>query len=105
MVPDAAAGSVVILTAKQQKEKPMPCASHDHSMHMCALKLQGLEDQVRSLSDNPRFECKHCGAKANSLENICAAHLGDTAPNIEGGHGTLGFNEIGKPHAVSKDEV
>jgi hypothetical protein len=77
----------------------MKCDSKDHSKHMCALKAQGLEDCIRSLSDAPRVECGHCGAKANSMKNVCAAHLGDTAPNIEGGHGSVDFDEIGKPHA------
>ena len=79
----------------------MPCDSKDHSKHMCALKLQGLDDCVKSLSDNPQVKCSHCGAKANSLKNICAAHLGAAAPNIEGGHGTVSLDEVGKPHAVS----
>jgi len=70
---------------------------------MCSLKLQGLDDEIKRLSDNPQVECKHCGAKANSLKNICAAHLGDSAPNIEGGHGTVGIEEVGKPHAGTKD--
>jgi hypothetical protein len=55
------------------------------------------------LSDKPVVECKHCGAKANSIKNICAAHLGDTAPNIEGGHGFVSIDEVGKPHAGKKD--
>lgn len=80
----------------------MPCDSKDHSKHMCALKSQGLDDCIRSLSDKPIVECKHCGAKANSIRNICAAHLGDTAPNIEGGHGSVSLDEVGKPHAGVK---
>jgi len=70
---------------------------------MCALKAQGLDDCIETLSDNPVVECKHCGAKANSIKNICAAHLGDTAPNIEGGHGFVSLDEVGKPHAGKKD--
>lgn len=77
----------------------MACDSQDHSKHMCALKSNGLEDCIRSLSDNPLVECKYCGARANSLKNICAAHLADTAPNIEGGHGYVDLEDIGKPHA------
>ncbi len=80
----------------------MGCDSQDHSKHMCALKAQGLDDCIKSLSDNPVVECKHCGAPANSIENICAAHLGATAPNIEGGHGSVSLDDVGKPHAGSK---
>lgn len=80
----------------------MSCDSKDHSKHMCALVAQGLDDCIKALSDKPIVECKHCGAMANSIENICAAHLGDTAPNIEGGHGFVSLDEVGKPHAGNK---
>ena len=50
--------------------------SKDLSKHICTLKAQGLDDCIKSLSDNPVIECKHCGAKANSLKNICSGHLG-----------------------------
>ncbi len=80
----------------------MSCNSKDHSKHMCALKAQGLDDCIQLLSDKPVVECKHCGAKANSIKNLCAAHLGATAPNTEGGHGVVSLDEIGKPHAGDK---
>lgn len=68
-------------------------------MHMCALKAARKTELIAALSDQPQVECKHCGAKANSLENVCAAHLRDQAPNVEGGHGIIDLNEVGKPHA------
>jgi hypothetical protein len=77
----------------------MSCDCEQHNMHMCALKLQGQDDIIMSLSDNPTVECRQCGARANSLKNICAAHLGEEAPNVEGGHGSVGLEEVGKPHA------
>jgi len=77
----------------------MSCDDKNHQMHMCALKRQGLEDCIAKLSDQPTVECKQCGAKANSSKNLCAAHLGASAPNVEGGHGTVGLDEVGKPHA------
>ena len=80
----------------------MGCTGKDHSKHMCALKAQGLEDCIKSLSDKPVIACKHCGAKANSIANICAAHLGATAPNTEGGHDTVSIADVGKPHAGVK---
>jgi hypothetical protein len=77
----------------------MSCDSNNHQMHMCALKAQGQDDLIKSLSDKPNVECRQCGAKANSIENICAAHLGEEAPNVEGGHGDVSLDEVGKPHA------
>jgi hypothetical protein len=71
---------------------------------MCALKAQGRDDLIKSLSVNPTVECRQCGAKANSIQNICAAHLGVDAPNIEGGHGTVSLDEVGKPHAGQKTQ-
>ena len=77
----------------------MSCDSKQHKMHMCVLKSKGHDDIIKSLSDHPTVECRQCGAKANSLENVCAAHLGEEAPNVEGGHGSVGLEDIGKPHA------
>jgi hypothetical protein len=82
----------------------MSCDEKNHQMHMCALKRNGLDDCIKSLSDNPTVECRNCGAKANSSTNLCAAHLCDQAPNVEGGHGTVGIDEIGKPHDGSTVE-
>lgn len=77
----------------------MTCDSKDHSKHMCALKAQGLQDCIQVLSDKPLIECRYCGAKANSIKSICAAHLFDTAPNVEGGHGSVSLEDVGKKHA------
>jgi hypothetical protein len=82
----------------------MSCNSKDHSKHMCALMAQGQDECIQELSDNPTVECKHCGAKANSSKSVCAAHLADTAPNVEGGHGTVDFENIGKSHAGPKKQ-
>jgi hypothetical protein len=84
------------------KEEKMECKVEAHKMHMCSLKMQGLNDIIKSVSDNPTVECKQCGAKANSLEYVCAAHLGEDAPNVEGGHGIVDVEEVGKPHAGKK---
>jgi len=77
----------------------MSCTEEKHGMHMCALKAAGETDLIKSLSDNPTVACRQCGAKANSSMNLCAAHLMDEAPNVEGGHGSVNLDEIGKPHA------
>jgi len=79
----------------------MSCDDKNHQLHMCALKARGLDDRIKSLSDNPSVECRQCGARANSSEYLCAAHLGDSAPNVEGGHGTVDLEDVGKPHAGS----
>jgi hypothetical protein len=76
----------------------MSCDCEDHQIHMCVLKREGQDDRIKSCSDNPTVECRKCGAKANSSKYLCAAHLGDWAPNVEGGHGSAGLEEIGKPH-------
>jgi hypothetical protein len=77
----------------------MKCDSKDHSKHMCAMKVQGLDDCIRDLSNKPTVECRYCGAKANSVKNLCSAHMIDRAPNVEGGHGHVGLEDVGKPHA------
>lgn len=77
----------------------MRCTGEAHKMHMCVLKTEGQYDLIESLSDHPTVECRQCGAKANSLEYVCAAHLGENAPNVEGGHGCADLEEVGKPHA------
>jgi len=77
----------------------MGCTCANHTLHICHLKSQGLHDQIRSISDNPVVQCRQCGARANSIEYLCAAHLGEEAPNVEGGHGSVGLAEVGKPHA------
>ena len=77
----------------------MSCNDEKHRMHMCALKAAGETDLIRTLSDNPTVQCRQCGARANSAKNLCAAHLMDEAPNVEGGHGSVGLDDIGKPHA------
>ena len=76
----------------------MGCDSENHQKHMCALKRQGLDDCIQALSDRPTVECRSCGSKANSSKNLCAAHLMDTAPPVEGGHGSVPIEEVGKPH-------
>jgi len=77
----------------------MSCDDKNHQMHMCALKKEGLYEYVAKYSDQPTVQCRKCGSKANSSKNLCAAHLLDEAPNVEGGHGIIGFADIGKVHA------
>ncbi len=76
----------------------MSCDPEAHKKHTCYLKLHGDHETLRKVTDNPKVACRQCGTMANSIEYICAAHLKEDAPNVEGGHGILGFDEIGKVH-------
>ena len=81
---------------------PEECGSLDseaHKKHVCYLKAKGLEQHIKILSKAPTIECHHCGAKVNCAEHVCAAHMGEDAPNVEGGHGMVGVEQVGKSHA------
>jgi len=38
---------------------------------MCSLKAAGATAEIERLSSAPTTECGICGAKANSVENVC----------------------------------
>ena len=88
---------------KDESLKKECCKDESHNKHVCFLKAQGLEfdDCLKSVTDKPTVECRHCGAKANSMEYVCAASLEDDAPSVEGGHGSVDVGEVGKPHEGS----
>jgi len=77
----------------------MNCNVEAHKMHMCYLKANNMDDCIKSVTDNPVVKCRQCGASANSVEYLCAAHLKDDAPNVEGGHGSVELEDTGKPHS------
>ena len=77
----------------------MSCTCESHTRHICYLKSHGLTDCIAAVTDKPTVECRQCGAQANSAEHLCAAHLKQDAPNVEGGHGIISIEEIGKQHA------
>jgi hypothetical protein len=85
---------------KDESQNMQCCKDESHNRHICYLKAQGLEfdDCLRSVADKPTVECRHCGARANSMEYVCAATLGEDAPNVEGGHGMVDVDEVGMPH-------
>lgn len=89
---------------KTESQNKQCCKDESHNKHICFLKAQGLEfdDCLRSVTDKPTVECRHCGAKANSMEYVCAASLEEDAPSVEGGHGSVGIDEVGKPHEGGK---
>jgi hypothetical protein len=53
----------------------LECNSEDHDKHLCYLTSQGfhLSDakEFRSLTNDPKFQCKHCGRQANIDKNLC----------------------------------
>jgi hypothetical protein len=52
-----------------EKEKcPRPSG---HKLHMCAMKQQGLMEEIDKHSAHPTVVCSRCGAKANSAEYLC----------------------------------
>ncbi len=77
----------------------MSCDDKNHQMHMCALKRRGLEECIENFSNKPTVQCRKCGVMANSSQNLCAAHLLQEAPNVEGGHGNVALDEVGEPHS------
>jgi hypothetical protein len=87
---------------KTESQNKQCCKVESHNKHICYLKMNGLDDILKSVTDKPTVQCKHCGAKANSMENVCAASLEEDAPSVEGGHGTVGIDEVGKPHEGGK---
>lgn len=85
---------------KNYPASPQDCSDSDsesHKKHACYLKSKGYEPHI-TLKD-PTIECRHCGTKVNCAEHVCAAHMGEEAANVEGGHGIIGLDQIGKSHA------
>ncbi len=74
------------------------CKVEAHKEHICFLKMNGLNDIIASVNDSPKVQCRHFGSKANSMQYVCAATLEEDAPNVEGGHGSVEIEEVGKPH-------
>lgn len=83
---------------KTEAQNKQECMGEAHNNHICYLKMNRLDDMLKSVTDKPTVECRHCGIKANSMEYVCAATLEEDAPNVEGGHGTVDIDEAGKPH-------
>ncbi|MSM39465.1 MAG: hypothetical protein GJT30_07585 [Geobacter sp.] len=49
----------------------MACETELHKMHMCALKGQGNEELIKSLTTNATVTCESCGAVANDPQYVC----------------------------------
>ena len=80
----------------------MACNKKNLTKHMCGLAALGMQDCIESLSDNPVIECKYCGAKANSIKNICAALFVVKAKVSESHHASANLGKCGKFKAEPK---
>lgn len=51
------------------------CNSESHDQHLCYLMSQGFhlsdEQEYEALTSDPRFQCDHCGRKANGDHSLC----------------------------------
>ena len=52
-------------------EQKVNCEPEKHSRHMCSLQASGETAEIELLSAKPTVECGVCGAKANSVDNVC----------------------------------
>lgn len=53
-------------------EGPAHCScGANHHGHMCMLKSNGLTEEIRKVTSDPRFYCFTCGAEANCADNLC----------------------------------
>ena len=51
------------------------CNSEDHDHHLCYLISQGFhlsdKENFKLLTNDPKYQCRHCGRTANSNQNLC----------------------------------
>jgi hypothetical protein len=52
-------------------DQKIECKDKNHHHHMCILKETLAEAELAGYSDKPVVECGICGAKANSVDNVC----------------------------------
>lgn len=46
--------------------------AEDHHLHVCALKVKEMHEDIEKMYQDPHFACTYCGAKVNKAENVCA---------------------------------
>ena len=60
---------------EQNVQHNTECKSEEHDQHLCYIISQGFhlsdEQELKALTENPKFKCNHCGRKANSDRNLC----------------------------------
>ncbi|KIH76487.1 hypothetical protein SAMN05660860_01589 [Geoalkalibacter ferrihydriticus] len=42
-----------------------------HPLHICSLNAAGRTEEIRKRTDQPRFACFNCGARANEEKSLC----------------------------------
>ena len=51
------------------------CRKQGHKMHICAMKESGFDrenpDKFTAITENPKYKCGTCGAKARSSGSLC----------------------------------
>lgn len=47
-----------------------PCKG-DHQGHLCVLASKELFDEIKELTQNPKYICFNCGRVADSDKNLC----------------------------------
>ena len=61
--------------SKEFMQHNTECCSENHDRHLCYLTSQGFHlsepQEFKALTDDPKFQCKHCGRKAKSNQNLC----------------------------------
>ena len=59
----------------QYIQRDLECENKDHEEHLCYLVSQGFHlsdaETFKVLTNNPKFQCKHCGRGANKSKNLC----------------------------------
>jgi hypothetical protein len=57
---------------KEREQNYSPCeAPAVHREHLCVLMERGMSAEVAARSQNPQFQCKNCGAYADTSQDLC----------------------------------
>ena len=61
--------------SEEVKQAHSACDIESHGRHLCYLISQGFhlsdEQEFKVLTEDPKFQCGHCGRQANSDVNLC----------------------------------
>jgi hypothetical protein len=57
---------------KERERNYSPCGEPAvHREHMCVLMERGMSGEVAARSQKPQFQCKNCGAYADTSQDLC----------------------------------